>query len=133
MKAKFLSNTKSQNTALYNTLTPGKEYYVYGIATFDQSQWYLICEDHYDGINVNYPRWIEGACFNITDGRLSKFWKIGDDKDIYNFNKHTILLGFDELIKEPTFYSKLLEGEEREVRIFSTIKRAMDSEFGWFA
>jgi hypothetical protein len=141
MKAKCIDNTAaalaagiySYNKSAEFQITIGKEYTVYGIITFKRFQWYLVCEDHFDGRYINYPKWLFSRCFEITDGRLSKFWKVAEDQDVYSYNERTIIFGFEELISDQYFYSNLLEGEEREVRIFGTIKKAIDSEFGWFS
>ncbi|MEO6723528.1 MAG: hypothetical protein ABIN67_24385 [Ferruginibacter sp.] len=112
-------------------ITIGKEYTVYGIATFKRFQWYLVCEDHFDGIGINYPRFLFSGCFKISDGSLSKFWKIAEDNDVYSYNERTIIFGFEDLVSDKYFYSNLLEGEDREVRVFATIKKVLDSEFTW--
>ena len=112
-------------------ITIGNEYTVYGIVTFKRFQWYLVCEDYYDGVNICYPMWIFSQCFKILDGRISKFWEVSEDTDVYSYNERTIKFGFKELVLDQYFYSKIIEGEEKEVRIFSTIKKVMDSEFEW--
>ena len=138
MKVKCIDNTGaalpegvySYNKSSNFEITINKEYTVYGIATFKRFQWYLVCEDHFDGVGVNYPMYFFSGCFKVSDGRLSRFWKVAEDSDTYSYNKRTVMFGFEELVSEKYFYANLLEGEEREVRIFLTIKRILDSEFG---
>jgi hypothetical protein len=110
-------------------ITVNKEYVVYGISTIRKYPWYLICEDHFDGVYINYPMYFFNRYFEITDGRLSSFWAVADNSDYYDNDEKIIKFGFKEWITEPFFYSNLIEGMEREIKIFLDYKTRMDSEF----
>ena len=110
-------------------ITVGKLYAVYGIVTFKRFPFYFVCEDHYESLIHKYPMLICSTCFEIIDGKISKFWKVKQANDQYSNNERTIQFGFNEMLNESEFYSRLLEGGfEREENIFINIKRAMDNE-----
>jgi len=110
-------------------ITVGQLYTVYGIVTFKRFPFYFICEDHYDSLIHKYPMLICSTCFEITDGKISKFWKVKEGSDVYSNNERTIQFGFNEMLNENGFYERLIEGcYEREENIFITMKRAMDNE-----
>jgi hypothetical protein len=60
---------------------------------------------------------------------LSKFWKVSEAREISNNNERNITFGFDEMINDVYFYSKVLDGEESEENIFIKMKSLLDKEF----
>jgi hypothetical protein len=110
-------------------ITVGEEYTVYGISTIRKYPWYLICRDNFDGIYVAHPMYLFYRYFEIVDNRLSNYWIVNDGNDFYNKNEKIIQFGFKEWISEEYFYSNLVEGEEREKKLFLHYKNKMDEEF----
>ncbi len=139
MKVKCLYNTGKVLPEVYREnkydtdsefqLTIGKEYVVYGIVTIKKYNWFLICEDNYDGIYIYYPLYRPCHLFTITDGRISKYWIAKERIDDYDKGEKGIHFGFKELVEEEYFNGNLVEGYKREVEIFQNYKKRIDSEF----
>jgi hypothetical protein len=104
-------------------VTSGKEYLVYAIAFRRGQVWYYLIDDN----ELWYPRNLPAPLFEITDGRVSRFWKV-------NFTPgnpdHDMLLAFPEWDSNDLFYGRLTDRVPVEVAVFGGIKSKMDEEFG---
>ncbi len=139
MKVKCLYNTGKGLPEVYREnkydtnsefqVTINKEYFVYGITTIKKYNWFLICDDTYDGVYGYYPLYLPCHLFTIIDGKISKYWIAGEGIDEYDKSERIIRFGFRELIEEKYFNGNLVEGYKREVGIFQNYKRIIDSEF----
>jgi hypothetical protein len=99
-----------------------KEYQVYGFTLFLGHVWYYLCDEHF----TYYPRWNPSPLFEVTDGRMSKYWVFGYDR---GGSKHRMIVAFPEWANDPYYYDKLSDGEKSAVEIFRHYKRLMDLEF----
>lgn len=99
-------------------VTIGKEYVVYAIVYIENHPFYMICGDDYDGLYVNYPELVPSVLFEVIDNSKSIFWISNKTKDI----------GFKEIIDDEFFYGNLIEGEEENIKIFSSMKIEIDKE-----
>jgi hypothetical protein len=105
-----------------------KEYNVYAITSIKKHNWFLICDENYDERNIYYPLYLPSNLFTITDGKISKCWIAGEGMDEYDTNEKIIQFGFRELIEDGYFYGKLVEGYQREIKIFQDYKKLIDEE-----
>lgn len=106
---------------IFNQVTLEKEYVVYAILYIDDQPFYMICGNDYDGEYVKYPHLLPASLFEIVDENKSKLWLTRDKNGKKEF-------GFKELFKNEYFYGELVEGYEKEERIFSSIKKKIDEE-----
>ena len=104
-------------------LVIGKFYVVYAMALFGKYMWYAICE-----ANNKFPIFSPSPFFSIENNLLSKYWVFSFQKQSYSFLANSILT-FSEWSNDDYFYSNLLEGYEKEIKIFSEYKIKMDLEF----
>lgn len=97
-------------------------YIVYGMTESSGYIWYSICDKDYS----YYPVWSPAPLFEVTNGRLSKYW-------LYSFFKKKdwtySILTFSEWAENPYYYDSLTDGEKKEVGIFKRYKTLMDLEF----
>jgi hypothetical protein len=139
MKVKYLFNTgkvlpkdvykeNKYDEASEFQVTVNKEYIVYGITTIKKYNWFLICDDTYDGTYIYYPLYLPCQLFTIIDGKISKYWLIKEGVDEYDHGERIIKFGFQELIEEEYFFGNLVEGYKREIKIFQDYKRLIDAE-----
>ena len=106
---------------IFNEVTLDKIYVVYAILYIDDQPFYMICGDDYDGEYVKYPDLLPASLFEIVDESKSKFWLTRNKKGKNEF-------GFKELFKNEYFYGELVEGYEKEEKIFSMVKKKIDEE-----
>lgn len=109
-------------------VTINMEYIVYGITTIKKYNWFLICDDTYDGTYIYYPLYLPIHLFAIVDNQLSRYWLIKEGIDHYDNNEKILQLGFKELLEDEFFFGNLVEGYKREIKIFQDYKRLMDAE-----
>ncbi len=110
--------------ARFEALTIGKEYNVYAIAVLHGYLWFYLSHDY----NLDYPVHKPVVLFDIVDPRVSQYWEIGFHLDKETGRKDQII-AYKEWVREPYYYGGLLEGEEREVKIYKHYKSLMDKEF----
>ena len=106
----------------YAFLDSKKEYTVYGIMSSKEQALqvlYYTCDEDKDDFPIARPYYL----FDNVDDRISRYWIFGL---IYELQP---ILIFPEWIKEPYFQEKLVDGEEREAKIFKAYKEAMNFEF----
>ncbi len=108
----------------FDELLVGKEYVVYAITVVNGYFWYYIADEHY----LYFPVYKPAVLFEITDPRLSKYWKIG-----FEFYKEEGLkeqiIAYKEWVDEPSYYDFLSDDRKREVEIYNRYKKLMDVEF----
>lgn len=106
-------------------LEVGKEYTVYGIIFRDNSPWYYLCAEK----NDEYPTPYAADFFEITDNKLSSYWKLSiDDR-----NPEEVLssLVFSEWAQEnPSFYERLLDKHPESIELFVKYRKLMEQESG---
>ncbi|HEX4840344.1 MAG TPA: hypothetical protein VFU89_07890 [Rhabdochlamydiaceae bacterium] len=110
-------------TADWPFLIIEKKYVVYAITEFDNNIWYCVCE----GGPKSDPKWAPSPLFEITDGRLSRYW-------IFTFreaeNRLIPYISFPEMANTPSFYDELIDGDsEDNIAIFRNYKELIDLEF----
>lgn len=93
-----------------------KEYIVYALTINLGYVWYYICDEAF----TYYPRWNPSPLFEVTEGKISKYW-------IYFFEKENnyinMIMAFPEWAKKyKSFYENLVEGNEKEKKYLETIK-----------
>jgi hypothetical protein len=99
-----------------------KEYQVYGFTIFLGHVWYYLSDEHF----TYYPRWNPSPLFEVTDGRLSKYWVFGYDREIAGGGR--MIVAFPEWANDPYYYDALSDGEKDAVEIFLKYKKLMDAE-----
>jgi hypothetical protein len=112
----------------FHGITIGKEYIVYAILFIEDHPFYMICRDDYDGQYINYPSLIPSILFDIVDEKKSKFWVTKTKNNINTDSSKNVDIGFKELFQNEYFYGNLVEGYEKEIKIFSLIKKKIDEE-----
>lgn len=130
MKGKFKETYKKYG---YNEdtdfgLTVNKNYKVYGITTINKDQLFLICQDHFDGIYINFPRYFPRFYFEIIDGSLSNYWLLHFKIDRYDNNEEVLEIGIPPIVEDPFFYGNLVEGVPENAKIFLKFKKLIDQE-----
>lgn len=95
-------------------LEPGREYVVYGVLIRDNSPWFYICDE-----GDEYPTPYPFEQFNITDKSFPSNWELG--YHIVNGATRTELV-FPEWAITPSFYENLINGCDKEVKIFNKYK-----------
>jgi hypothetical protein len=98
-----------------------KEYCVYGITFRDNSPWYYLCDEDHDEYPIGYPAEI----FEITDSRLSSYWRLLT----YPHSMGVISkLVIDEWVKDPYLHEQLVDGDPEAISLFKHYKKLMDRE-----
>jgi hypothetical protein len=98
-----------------------KEYFVYGIDFRDNSPWYYLCVDYDD----EYPKGYPAELFDITDSRLSLYWKLST---VTYPGEVMSSLVFDEWAKDYSFLERLIDGDPAAVSLFAHYRELMDKE-----
>ncbi len=80
---------------------------------------YLICGDTYDDEYVTYPSLLPSSLFEIVQNKQSTLWQL---------KQNSMDIGFEEILNDKYFYGNLVEGFERNVQAFLTVKRKIDQE-----
>lgn len=136
MKIKCLSNVGSSlpedcleprvnldKTTIFS-LAIGKEYVVYGMTVYRNYIWYYISDEK----GLDYPFWYASPLFEVTDNRLSSYWRYGYFPGVSS-NLTYPILSFEEWAMDKYFYDRLTDGVEKDVYIFKSYKQLMDEEF----
>lgn len=142
MKVKCIANTNSVLPNKLLELQPSlkkylsfplkinKEYLVYTLEIQHGYAWYFICDEERN-CNSPCPFWNPhpAVLFEITDGRLSQYWRYNNyiDNDP-SYNK--IIFAIQEWAINPVvFYTKFVDRQKNEVEIFRKYKDLMDREY----
>lgn len=99
----------------------GREYTVYGVIFRESSPWYYLCSEEYD----EYPKPFAAEFFNISDERLSSYWKLSVDQ---GEEKILSSLVFDEWAKDDSFYERLIDDDPEAVELFGKYRLLMNQE-----
>ena len=100
----------------------GREYTVYGVVFWDNSPWYYLCSEEDD----DYPKPFAAEFFNISDGRLSAYWRLCS-LDHGNGDVLSLLV-FEEWGQDPSFYERLIDGDQAASESFIKYRNLMDDE-----
>lgn len=99
----------------------GREYTVYGVIFRENSPWYYLCSEEYG----EYPKPFAAEFFNISDERLSSYWKLSVDQ---GEEKILSSLVFDEWAKDASFYERLIDDDPEAVELFGKYRLLMNQE-----
>lgn len=115
----LLSHQGWSRSMIFEQVTVGKSYIVYAIIHVKNIPCYMVCSDYFDGQYITYPSLLPNSLFKTIQNLQSKFWQLNQDsKD----------LGFKDMLYDKYFYGNLVEGYEKEVQIFASIKSKIDLE-----
>lgn len=122
-------NSTVERLKKYIRLSDGKlylerdtEYCVYGILFRDNAPWYYLCLDADDEYPTPYP----AELFNITDGRLSSYWKLSTITYPDGTVRSSIV--FEEWSKDSSFYERLIDDDPAAISLFEKYRELMDRE-----
>ena len=103
------------------SLKLGEEYTVYGIVFYNNYPFYYV----FDDMNDNYPRHFPAVFFEIIDYKLSKHWILS-----YGYKNHESTSAFliKDWAEDSSFYEKLIEGEEEQIKKMDYYKKLIDKE-----
>lgn len=101
----------------------GKEYVVYGLTVFLGHVWYYIADESYS----SFPVWNPAALFEVTDGSISRYWIAGFQPGGAKADP-SLLMAFAEWVNDPTFYTRLTDGDQQATAIFGEYKKRLDIE-----
>lgn len=104
-------------------LSVGKEYMVYGMVINCGCVWYFIANEDFDF----YPVFAPAPLFEVVDNRLSKYWVYSHQTGTHFIEPQTTW-AFPEWAEDPDYYTKLIEGYEREKLLFNQYKSLLDNE-----
>jgi hypothetical protein len=110
-------------------VTIGREYTVFAITVEVSHVWFYIVDDD----QHPWPLWYPGPLFELSDPRLSRYWKFGyrprDDESRTGRPRAGAEFAFPEWIDQPMFLERLTDNLEPEVSVFADYKRLMEAEF----
>lgn len=99
-------------------------YTVYAVAISSQYVWYAICNEQ----SSDHAFWYPGPLFSIEDNRLSRYCRFKIAGTEYQYNLKAII-AFPESLIDSDYWSKLFDGEPKEVRNFIKYQELMALEF----
>lgn len=102
----------------------GKEYTVFGITIRMNCAWYYVCDEDF----TYYPVWSPAALFEITDGRLSRYWRVGYHTWSGTGNQPYFIISFPEWVNDQYFYDKLTDREQKEIDVFEKYRKLIENE-----
>ncbi len=105
-------------------LVEEKEYTVYGLLFEKGLVFYLINDE---GWGELYPSWNPAPLFKVTKNQLSKYW-IFSEYTNKKFENRTFII-FKEWAEDEYFYTGLVDGEEKEKKVWRSVMKKMDEEF----
>lgn len=118
-KAYFKSRFGRSAVKLFDSVEVGQEYVVYAIAVYRQYPFFYV---PYRGRTDDWM-FVPSLCFEVLDPRVSKFWFVGLEPT------KVVTLAIKEWVQEPSFFERLVDCKERELKIMLDAVAAMDAEF----
>ncbi len=111
---------------IFEEITLGKEYTVYVFTSWKGETWYYIDDD----AGRYYPSTYPAPLFEVSDSRLSAYWRIRVEQTETRAGIATSIveLAFEEWFADPYFFDKLTDQNEAEVKMFRQIKARMEAE-----
>ena len=97
-----------------NTIFPlsiGKEYQVYALTIYLCHAWYYIINDD----SFDYPVWAPAPLFDITNPEIPTGWHCTYHR--FAHGEYPVI-SFPEWADDPTFYERLVDGDEAAKSIF---------------
>jgi hypothetical protein len=105
-------------------LSLGKNYVVYGLAFHQGHLWfYLIDDARKEGL---YPIWYPSALFDVVDGRMPSFWRLGIRTTAPG--RLAITIAFKQWAENPYFYDDLTNGVKEAVSAWQEHRKLTDQE-----
>lgn len=102
----------------------GQESIVYAITTIKGYAWFMVDVD-----GIPDPMFYPADIFKVIDGRLSRYWIMGEGTDVYNNELKSHTIGFKELVENEYLYGEYLEEYPDSVQIFTRCIELMRNEF----
>lgn len=102
----------------------GQESIVYAIMTIKGYAWFMVDVD-----GIPDPMFYPADIFKVIDGKLSRYWIIGEGTDVYNNGLKNHTIGFKALVENEYLYGEYLEGYRDAVKVFCHYIDLMRSEF----
>lgn len=106
-------------------LTVGRLYVVYAVAVEQGWLRYFIADDMY--ARTQYPFSFFATFFKVIDRRLSRCWTLRSGNGAAECSD--FIITFDEWADDPSFYERLVDGEDEARGTFRRRKELMDLEF----
>ncbi|WP_448119167.1 hypothetical protein [Pseudomonas serbica] len=103
-------------------LEVGKQYVVYGIEFRENCPWFYICTEDYD----DYPKPFSASFFDVIDKRFSMYWELSFEHE--HGDKPQSKIAFSEWASDPSYYEKLIEGEDLAISTFAKYRTLIDQE-----
>jgi hypothetical protein len=109
----------------FSPLEIGAEYVVYGLKFRPNGLDYLVCP------SVNGPRWMPGLLFEILDSTIPP-WRVclteqtSSYKPLFTQYGITALIGYDELVSNPSHYDGILDRDPDQLKVFFFEKNKID-------
>jgi hypothetical protein len=112
-------------------ITPGSEYVVFAVLIDPESawlEWFYIIDD----IELSFPTWYPSRAFEIADPSLASIWVYGS---LWGASSHAARSSSEVAaceqgvwVEDPEFYERLTNEEDRELSIFSEVRRKIEEE-----
>ena len=99
-----------------------REYTVYGIEFWDNCPWFYLCTE----VDDEYPKPFAAEFFEVIDEHISQYWRLGSTPSGERGNSTSLV--FEEWSKDPSFYERLIDGDEQAIVTFAKYKKLMNSE-----
>lgn len=110
-------------------LTPSLDYVVYAVSFHGSRPHFFVADDCY----CTYPVSYEASFFEIIDSRCSRFWNLPVDLSRWpqlECSRPTEIVSIAPWAQAgQRFYEYLVDGAEKELKIFTQYKELMDLEF----
>jgi hypothetical protein len=102
-------------------VTPGREYFVYGVTIFLGIAWYYIIDD----VGNAWPIWYPCSMFEVVDGRLPASWLLG----YFRFDREVqeTVLSFPEWASDFHFYERLTDLDPTTVATFERRRKEVEA------
>ena len=109
---------------------PGREYIIFAVLIDPDSawlEWFYIIDD----LELSFPTWYPSCAFEITGPSLPSIWVYGSEwlpNPARPGHPRQLLLANREWVEDPGFYERLTNEEDRELSIFSEVRRRIEEE-----
>lgn len=115
----------------YSPLKIGSEYRVYGIKFRSNGADYLLYPAIHDSDWGHGPTWMPGSLFKILDSSLPP-WRLcmtdqeADYRPLFTQYDIIALIGYEELVRNPSHYDGILDRDRDEIQKFFVEKSKID-------
>ena len=102
------------------SLNVAENYSVYGLLFRNNCLWYLIC----DSTDDSYPLPVPAEYFEVIDQSLPSYWVVNHrQNELQKREFSNFLISFDKFVNDPTFFSRLIDGDPIAEKQFKDYKR----------